>query len=62
MARFFFAPLVIIIFISGCLDTAQDNAEKKAMNETSAVEPNDPPLNQAQELAVNKLSASDVEK
>ncbi|MGG5872622.1 DUF3658 domain-containing protein [Pseudomonas peli] len=62
MAKFLFAPLVIAIFISGCLDTAQDNAEKKAMNETSTVEPNAPPLNQAQELAVSKLSASDVEK
>jgi hypothetical protein len=62
MARFLFAPLVIAIFSSGCLDTAQDNAERKAMNETSTVEPNDPPLNQAQELAVSKLSASEVEK
>lgn len=32
------------------------------MSETNTVEPNDPPLNQAQELAVSKLSASDVEK
>lgn len=62
MARLLFAPLVIAIFISGCLNTEQDHAEIKAMNETGKVEPNDPPLNQAQELAVSKLSTSDIDK
>lgn len=32
------------------------------MNKTGTVEPNDPPLNQIQNLAVSKLSTSDVEK
>lgn len=59
MSRFLFALIILIIFISGCMDA--DKSENTEISEIITAELNDPPLSQAQELAVRDLTVSNFE-